>query len=507
MRNLALFSAYNKEGIASLARALAQKGMEIVATGKTRTLLQEEGLKVTDISELTQEPERFGGRLKTLHHKVFGGILLRPGEDDKEWPYDFRVGAVVCNFYPFREMAKKCQTLNELIEWIDIGGPSMVRAAAKNFKHVWVFTKPEQFTRFIAAPAHDNNEQNEQEMLRLRERFALQAFEMVREFDEDIQKEFQNRYMGLNDQGKLVYGENPQQESDFLPNLSAGVKFFGNLSFNNIRDAEAALRFVLPFKGPAASVVKHQTLCGAATGLPGASTDTIFDWAWEGDTVSRFGSVIAMNFVPSAAVTEILSKKFIEVLVVPRSPEAEEWALAFRATKDRVRIVFVEKTIFGSDYRLKEQFSGVLGQLGQEADHISTEGTDSDLNKLFQVTGEWAAACSKSNAIVMAGVDEKTRCAYFAGAGQGQPNRVDALKLLAIPRGKDFATRKNIPFESLTCFSDGFIPFPDSLKELHAAGLRKLVQPGGSKADPEIIATAKELGITMTITGTRHFWH
>ncbi len=499
MRNLALFSTYNKEGIGTLARALSNMGMELVATGKTRTILQEEGLTVTDISDLTQEPERFNGRLKTLHHKVFGGILLRPGLDDSEWPFDFRIGAVVCNFYPFQEMSKKSETMDQLIEWIDIGGPSMVRAAAKNYKHVWVFTQSEQYTRFIASPPQEHSQ--------LRERFAMEAFEHVQVFDEDIATEFQNRHLKDRNQGKLVYGENPQQEAEFLPNLKAGVKFFGSLSFNNIRDAEAALRFVLPFKGPAASVVKHQTLCGASTGLMGANTDAVFDWAWEGDAVSRFGSVIAMNFIPSEKVTELLSKKFIEVLVLPRSNESENWAKAFRELKERVRIVLVEKSLFGSGHRYQEQFSGVLGHLTQGADHISTEGCETDLKKLFQVTGEWAAACSKSNAIVMAGVDESTRCSFFAGAGQGQPNRVDALKLLAIPRAKDFAHRKNVPFESLTCFSDGFIPFPDSLKELHAVGLRKLVQPGGSKADQEIIQTARELKIEMQITGTRHFWH
>lgn len=505
MRQLALFSTYHKEGIGSLARGLSDIGMEIVATGKTRDLLLNEGLKVIDISELTGEPERFGGRIKTLHHKVMGGILFRPGQDEKEWPYDFRIAAVVCNFYPFKEKAAGCNNIQELMEWVDIGGPTMVRAAAKNFKHVWVFTRPDQFTRFIASP---DRSMNAQEADRLKERFALQAFEMVEKLDEQISAEFQWRHTAhQGGDGKLVYGENPQQAASFLPNIRSGVRFFGKPSFNNLRDAEAALRFVIPFKGPAVSIIKHQTLCGAAAGLSQSNPDQVFEWAWEGDTVSRFGCVMAMNFVPTPAITETLRKKFIEVLVIPRSDESIQWSQQMNSEKERLRIVLVEQNLFGAQQNNEESFQGVLGRLTQEADSISGEGTGTDSAKLFDTFGEWTAACSKSNAITMCGMDQPASIAYLAGTGQGQPNRVDALKLLAIPRALDFAKRRQVSFESLSCFSDGFIPFPDSLRELHAAGLRRLIQPGGSKADPEIIQTAKELGLEMRMTGTRRFWH
>lgn len=504
MRQLALFSTYHKEGIGSLARSLASLGMEIVATGKTRELLIGEGLKVIDISELTGEPERFGGRIKTLHHKVMGGILFRPGQDEAEWPFDFRISAVVCNFYPFKEKAEGCQNIPELMEWVDIGGPTMVRAAAKNFKHVWVFTRPDQFTRFIASPGGSISEPEDD---RMRERFALQAFEMVKVLDGQISEEFQWRHTGQNNEGKLVYGENPQQAASFLPNLNAGLKMIGKPSFNNLRDAEAALRFVIPFAGPAVSIIKHQTLCGAAAGLKSSDVNKVFEWAWEGDTVSRFGCVMAMNFVPTAEISEIVRKRFIEVLVIPRSEASLQWAKSMNAEKERLRIILVEANLFGTMPNNQESFQGVMGKLTQDSDQISGLDTDKDPRKLFDVLGEWTAACSKSNAITMCGYDEKTGCAYLAGAGQGQPNRVDALKLLAIPRAMDFAKRREVPFESLACFSDGFIPFPDSLRELHAAGLRRLVQPGGSKADPEIIKTAQELGIEMRLTGTRRFWH
>lgn len=511
MRKFALFSTFNKEGIASLAGALTKMGMELLATGKTKELLEQEGFKVTEVSELTGEPERFGGRLKTLHHKILGAILLRPGLDDSEWPFDFRISAVVCNFYPFTAKAKEIQPLPELIEWIDIGGPTMVRAAAKNYQHVWIFTHPKQFSRFIASPAHSSNPledtNSEKDFVRMRERFAMQAFEAVRQLDESIYREFQYRHVPNSSNGELVYGENPHQRAEFCPNIRAGVKTYGKLSFNNIRDAEGALKFVLPFANPAVSIVKHQTLCGAASGLANAPLEKVFEWAWEGDTVSRFGSVIGFNFIPPPAVDEILLKKFIEVLVLPRSPDSERWAERMRAQKEKLRIVLVEKSYFGRPASHQEVFGGLMGELLQESDPLDTTGSDKSPEVLLEKFGVWAAACSKSNAMVLAGFDETHRCAYMAGAGQGQPNRIDALKLLAIPRAREFAQRREISFEKLACFSDAFLPFADNIEALAQAGLRKIFQPGGSKNDGEVQASAQRLGVDMTLTGQRHFWH
>jgi phosphoribosylaminoimidazolecarboxamide formyltransferase/IMP cyclohydrolase len=499
MREIAIFSTWNKEGTGTLARALMGFGMEIVATGKTRTHLESEGVKVSDISDLTHEPERFNGRLKTLHHLVLGGILFRPGHDESEWPYDFRVGAVVCNFYPFLEKADDIDNLDALAEWVDIGGPTMVRAAAKNYKHVWVFTRPEQYTRFIVTP--------EEQRERLHERLALEAFEEVSKLDEAIVFHFQSRQPWAGG-GKLHYGENPHQKASFLPNRRAGVRVLGNVSYNNVRDAEAAFRFVSPFAGPAVAVIKHQTLCGAAVGLKSANADRVFDWAWEGDPISRYGGILGLNFVPSPAITEILKKKFLEVLVLPRTDESEKWAHKLHEEKPRLRIFLLDASAFeGNALPVTEIHQGALGRLTQDADTIDVGESDVHPGQLEMNFGQWAAACSKSNAMVLTGWSDSDGVSYMAGAGQGQPNRVDALKLLALPRARDFAERRGVKLEEMVCFSDAFLPFDDCLKILKDAGVNRIVQPGGSKSDEQIADTASKLGMEMKISERRHFWH
>ncbi len=519
MRTIALFSAWDKEGLGTIARALVSQGMECVATGNTRSQLEAEGLKVTDISELTGEPERFNGRIKTLHHRVFGGILFRPDQDEEEWPEGFRVGAVVCNFYPFLEKVDNIQNLEEMVEWVDIGGPSMVRAAAKNHKHVWVFTRKEQYARFVASPdLHDPAG-----ALRLRERFALEAFELVAELDDAIARRFRWKLMGSHQGGGgLTYGENPHQPAHFTSAAKAGVYFVGNLSFNNIRDAEAAFRFVSAFKNPAVSVIKHQTLCGAAAGTAISTPSQVFKWAWEGDTVSRFGGIIGMNFLPGAEIQEILRSKFLEVIVMPRTAGSERMAADLHALKPKLRFVLVEPSVFEaslysySDARPanvrpagEEVFHGFLGKLVQKPDGMEF---DPELDgksdaRHFHRFGQWAAACSKSNAMVLAGHDAATGVSYLAGTGQGQPNRLDALARLALPRAQEFSGRMNVPLSNMTCFSDAFLSHLDSINVLREAGVKRLVQPGGSKADADVAAEAAKAGIEMVLTGRRHFWH
>lgn len=510
MREIALFSAWNKEGLGTIARALEAQGYECVATGNTRTALEAEGVKVKDITELTGEPERFGGRVKTLHHKVFGGILFRPNRDEKEWDEGFRVGAVVCNFYPFVEKASQVNGIEELMEWVDIGGPSMVRAAAKNHKHVWVFTRTDQYARYIAAP---EGPRDQDAALRLRERFALQAFEGVAELDAAIAKHFRWKLMGATQGGgTLTYGENPHQTATFTSNPVGGVKFVGPMSFNNIRDAEAAFRFAAAFKAPAVSVVKHQTLCGAAAGTALSAPSQVFRWAWEGDPVSRFGGIVGFNFLPGAEIQDVLRNKFLEVIVMPRSPGSERMAQDLHALKPKLRFALVDPVLYQqhlSGKPTEEIFQGWLGTLTQGSDAIPYDGERGGNVEAqhFDRFGQWAAACSKSNAIALAGFDAKSGVAYLAGVGQGQPNRLDALKSLALPRAMDFCSRMSVTAGELTCFSDAFLSHTDGLNPLFESGVRRLVQPGGSKADAEVTAEAARLGIEMKMTGVRHFWH
>ncbi len=499
MRQLALISVWNKEGVGSIARALEAKGFELLATGKTRSLLESEGFKVIDVSDLTGEPERFGGRLKTLHHKVLGALLFRPGQDESEWPYDFRIGAVVCNFYPFLQEAEKAETVDAMMEWIDIGGPTMVRSAAKNFKHVWVFTRPEQYTRYIASIETD---------VALRERFALEAFESVSELDEAIVYHFQTR-QPWDGGGRLTYGENPHQKSEFLPNRRLGPKFYKAFSFNNIRDAEAVIKFLRPFSGlNAACVVKHQTLCGAAVGIKSSDSAQVFEEAWEGDPTSRFGGVVGLNFTPSSEVVSTFEKKFIEVLVLPRNDQTEALAESLSKKKDKLKILLVSDNALKPDAKRRELVRGQLGELMQDSDSLTLEtNADRDLQKLLKSFGEWCAACSKSNAIALvAGIDSKN-LVTLAGAGQGQPNRIDSLERLALPRAIDFCARRSVSVNQLVCVSDAFLPFDDCIKSLAQAGVKRLIQPGGSKADEKVAATANQLGVSMELTGRRHFWH
>lgn len=496
MRRLALLSTWYKDGVESLARAFLQEGLELVATGNTKKMLQEANLPVMDISDLTGEPERFGGRVKTLHHKVLGAILFRPGVDDAEWPFDYRFEAVVCNFYPFKEKSIDCEDLEETIEWVDIGGPTMVRAAAKNFAHVYVFTNPGQYTRYIASLRSERTQ--------LRKRLAYEAFELVADLDEEIRFEL-SRYQFRDSSLQMKYGENPHQVAEFTPNNQVGLKCFGEIGFNNVRDAEAAFRFVKNFRHPAVAVIKHQTLCGAAASKGEAQCDEVFHLAWEGDTVSRFGGVLGFNFTPTQRISELLEKRFVELIVAPKNEESLRWADAFHAKKPRTRILLLDPKFFGEKSAPHQEiFKGALGCLRQMSDHIVIPA-DLNENDFLKIFGQWASACSKSNAIVLCGA--RNHVAFVAGAGQGQPNRVEALEKLAIPRAQDFCRRMEYDFSELLCVSDAFLPFPDVVQILANSGVKRLLQPGGSKADAEVESEAHRLGVHMELTGVRHFWH
>lgn len=499
----ALISVSNKEGLSSIARVFIDKGLHLLATGNTFKALQAEGFEVTEVSAFTGEPERFGGRVKTLHHKVLGSILFRPGQDESEWPFDCRIGAVVCNFYPIEEKGPVQKNLPALMEWVDIGGPTMVRAAAKNHEHVWILTDPSQYARFVSQIESDADS--------LRKRFALEAFELMLSTDEEVLRHFERIHLPSMGAGELRYGENPHQAAHFLPSFRKGLKVYGEFSYNNWRDAEAAFRFVRPFLRSAACVIKHQTICGACVaGLHYAeSDDDIFNWAWEGDDKSRFGGVIAMNFEPSEKITrDIFEKKFIEMVILPRTESSEKWAQFIAAKKPKLKILLVESHHWNADHTDTEVMQGALGRCVQKADApVWPFGDELSNEGYFLEASQWMAACSKSNAMVLVGIEDEAKWLVLAGAGQGQPNRVDALERLAIPRARDFCDRTKFPWAQLICVSDGFLPFPDSVEILAKAEVLKLVQPGGSKSDQAVHARAFELGVDMVITGTRHFWH
>lgn len=503
LKTYALISVFNKEGLTSIARVLNDKGFSLLATGNTYKSLVSEGFEVTEVSSFTDEPERFDGRVKTLHHKILGSILFRPGVDDSEWPYDFRIGAVVCNFYPIETKGAEQNNLSDLMEWVDIGGPTMVRAAAKNHEHVWVLTNPNQYARFTSH--HDVGDEA------LRKRFALEAFDLILNTDKEVLRHYERIHLPSMGAGDLRYGENPHQSAHFTPAFRKGLKVYGDFSFNNWRDAEAAFRFVRPFLTSAACVVKHQTICGACVqGLSAQSdSDEIFNLAWEGDDKSRYGGVIGLNFLPSEKIcTEILEKKFIEMLVLPRTDESEKWAEILFSKKPKLKILLIEQSQWKADHQDTETFSGVLGSCVQKTDSPNW-GAEQELTneEYFLESSQWMAACSKSNAMVLVALEDDARWIALAGAGQGQPNRIDALEKLALPRAKEFCERMKFPWEQLICVSDGFLPFTDTVEILAKAEVKRLVQPGGSKADQDVALKAHQLGVDMVITGKRHFWH
>jgi phosphoribosylaminoimidazolecarboxamide formyltransferase/IMP cyclohydrolase len=510
MKLWALFSLTDKTDCEKLASCFLKEGIGILASGGTKKYLEEKGLPVTDISDFTGEPERFGGRVKTLHHKVYASLLLRPNDpvDLAQWPEATRIVAVACNFYPFEEKGPASKDFDELVEWVDIGGPTMVRAAAKNCKHVWVFTDSTQYLAFLAATA------SERQSPTFRQKLALEAFTLVRHLDEAIVSEWGTRLEKESVGGAwtsapaLEYGENPHQKARFEVGSTA-VEFSGRVSYNNVRDSEAAWRFVNEFDPsahPAVAVVKHQTLCGASVGANLSEAAQVFKWAWEGDPVSRFGGILGFNTLPDPATTEALLKPFIEVLVLPLSKDTKAWAEAYRSKKERVLTVLVD----AKSSQRQEMWSGTLGSLRQASDHVLESGAPLKLapgEEFWMRVSEWMGACSKSNGLAITACD-RSGSVVLLGAGQGQPNRVEAFSKLAMPRAVAFVERfKEFQIENALLCSDAFLPFLDLVEAMHAAGLRRLVQPGGSKNDIKVLDRARELGVKVEITGRRHFWH
>jgi phosphoribosylaminoimidazolecarboxamide formyltransferase / IMP cyclohydrolase len=499
MRQIAIFSLTDKKDCEVVARRFLSDGLEIRATGGTFKYLKEKNIECRELSELSREPEIFGGRVKSLHHKILASVLFRPGIDDSQWTEDFRTAAVVCNFYPFSTKGQESKSLREMIEWIDVGGPTMVRAAAKNHEFVWILSDPSQYRFFLEKKGDD---------AAVRERLGFEAFRKVQELDQEIVETWMTKFrpaVEAQTWPKLQYGENPHQSALYLKKLDgAQVEFLGGFSFNNVRDAEGALRFVGAFdsQNPAVAVVKHQTLCGAAVGLPKSKIDEIFNWAWEGDPVSRYGGILGFNFVPGPAATEILQKSYVEILILPKTAEARSWAEEYRRKKEKVGIVLVDMASLPT----KERYDGALGSLTQDRDPAHSRRILADSDSLLMGFGQWTAACSKSNAVTLVSI--QNGLAVLVGAGQGQPNRVDSLEALAVPRARRFSKlHPEWKAENWVCFSDAFIPFPDFIEKLGSAGIQKLVQPGGSIRDKEIAEAAERSGIEMKMTGTRHFWH
>ena len=511
----ALISVSDKTGILELASGLVSLEVELLSTGGTAKLLREKGLKVRDVSDLTGFPEMLDGRVKTLHPKVHGGLLaIRSNPQHqaqvKEHGIEF-IDMVVVNLYPFEKTAMKPGvTLEELIENIDIGGPSMLRSAAKNFEDVTVLVDAADYPGVLEELQRNGGSVSRE----TRARLARKAFATTAAYDSAISTTLQKMANGefpetlhLNYRKvmDLRYGENPHQKAALYRNptaagrgLAAAPQLQGKeLSYNNLVDLEAAWRLVQEFEEPTTVIIKHTNPCGVATG---ATLVESYQRALEVDPVSAFGSVIAFNRAVNGPTAEELSKLFVEAVV---APGFEAPALERLAGKKNLRLLDMSATA-GDDFGLQLKAVGG-GLLVQTPDSLPaqphlwkcvTERQPSPEEMEAMIFAWRVVKHVKSNAIVYA------RAGVLVGVGAGQMSRVDSVKL-----GATKARDLKHALEGTVLASDAFFPFPDGVEEAARAGVTAIVQPGGSVRDNEVIAAANQHGMAMVLTGVRHFSH
>ena len=511
----ALISVSDKSGVVELAAGLASLNVELLSTGGTAKILREHNLKVRDVSELTGFPEMLDGRVKTLHPKVHGGLLAirsNPQHQAQTAQHGIEfIDLVVVNLYPFEKTAQKPGvTLEELIENIDIGGPSMLRSAAKNFEDVTVLVDAADYVGVL-----EELQRNQGSIGReTRWRLARKAFAATAAYDSAISNTLQkmangdfpeNLHLHYRKVMDLRYGENPHQKAALYRSpattgrgLAAAPKLQGKeLSYNNLMDLEAAWRLAQEFDEPATVIIKHMNPCGAATGRTLMES---YQRALEVDPVSAFGSVIAFSRAVDGPTAGELSKLFVEAVV---APGFEAPALERLAGKKNLRLLDMSATA-GDDFGLQLKAVGG-GLLVQTPDSLPaqpqqwkcvTERQPSLEEMQAMIFGWRVVKHVKSNAIVLA------LPGILVGVGAGQMSRVDSVRL-AVAKARELKHAT----EGTVLASDAFFPFPDGVEEAARAGVTAVVQPGGSVRDNEVIAAANQRRLVMVLTGVRHFWH
>jgi len=518
----ALISVFDKTGIVEFAKRLAALRIEILSTGGTAKLLREAGVAARDVSEFTGWPEMLGGRVKTLHPKVHGGLLFRRNhsEDKKQAAEQgiVPIDLVVVNLYPFEATAAKAGlTAEELIENIDIGGPAMLRSAAKNFESVTIVTDPRDYDR-VAAELENARETS----LITRLELARKAYSTTSRYDGMITMELERlsaaagrvelgkkpllperMHLALRRQRELRYGENPHQAAALYATagrapegLAAAKQFQGKeLSYNNFADLEAARSLAGEFRRPAAIIIKHNNPCGAA------EQETLLDAylkAYACDPVSAFGGVLAFNRSVDAATASEVAKLFVECIVAPGFAEK---AKEIFGAKKNLRLLELPAGGLEPDreLQLKRILGGMLVQqpdLGELSDNELRTVTKRapTLEEMHTMRFAWKVAKHvKSNAIVFA------KDGATLGVGAGQMSRVDSVKIAVM--------KAQAPLQGSVVASDAFFPFPDGIEEAAKAGATAVIQPGGSVRDNDVIAAADRLGLAMVFTGIRHFLH
>lgn len=517
----ALLSVSDKSEIVELATFLKQHNVEIISTGGTAKTLTSAGIEITPIEKVTGNPEAFGGRMKTISFQVESALLYRRGleadeKDAKELGIQ-PIDLVVCNLYPFAQAVSQNANEDTLVENIDIGGPTMIRAAAKNYESVCTLTDPSQYKAF--------KKNFENLTYDLRRQFAISAFEMTAHYDIMIATEYNKRFtektfnaLALTKPQELRYGENPHQASTFYqianssrPGIATAKVLQGKtLSYNNMLDADAAWKsasdafHMIDGEGTkvAVSVIKHLNPCGLA--VAHNATDAL-ELAWKGDPVSAFGSIICFTSAVDEHIANWFEGKFIEILIAPTFTKEAMLVLSKRKNLRLLEMAPRPSDTVETTYRSIS--GGMLVQV--EDDYLSEEfkpvtEAQFDHSKL-KLARFGIAACKhlKSNAIALVS-QTADGSVWLTGAGMGQPNRLDSLRCLAIPR---FNEKEGVDISESVLISDAFFPFRDSIDVANEYSLKYIVQPGGSIRDDEVFAACDEFGIAMVCTGTRHFRH
>jgi phosphoribosylaminoimidazolecarboxamide formyltransferase / IMP cyclohydrolase len=527
----ALISVSDKTGVVEFARGLVNRGFQIVSTGGTAKTLAQAGLPVAQVSELTGAPEMMDGRVKTLHPYIFGGVLARRSHAGDQASLDrFNIQTIdlVCvNLYPFRETAAdRSAPFDHVVENIDIGGPSLIRAAAKNFGDVLVVVSASDYTRVLHALDQTGGPSRELRLELMRKAFAHTA-----SYDAAIASELETVSVQGDDYARagapdpmparlllpsvrlrtLRYGENPHQAAAWyvpadgtaVPQVLQGKE----LSFTNLLDVDAACRIVTEFTEPASVVIKHTNPCGAATGV---SLVDAYVRAREADPLSAFGGIVGCNREIDEATATAIASTFIEAVIAPSITDA---ALAVLATKKNLRVVIAPE-FFGADAATRavnDVRSALGGLLVQQADRVGEardpwpgDGGLEVMTKRAPTAAEWQAlrfawrVCAhvKSNTVIFTGPDRTL------AVGAGQMSRVDAVNVAVMK-----AAGANVSLAGSAAASDAFFPFRDGLDAVAKAGATAVVQPGGSVRDGEVIEAANEHGVAMVFARRRHFRH
>ncbi|WP_321287587.1 bifunctional phosphoribosylaminoimidazolecarboxamide formyltransferase/IMP cyclohydrolase [uncultured Sunxiuqinia sp.] len=520
----ALISVYHKDKLDSIVTKLDKLGVNIYSTGGTQSFIESLGTDVIPVEDLTSYPSILGGRVKTLHPKVFGGILnRRDNEGDQQQITDYEIpeiDLVIVDLYPFEETVASGASEQDIIEKIDIGGIALIRAAAKNFNDVIIVSSRDQYDDLNLLLDEKSGDSSIDD----RKAFARKAFATSSHYDSAIFNYFnegitEKSRVSLNDGQVLRYGENSHQSATFykfnnteskITLANAEVLQGKALSYNNMLDADAAWKSASDAYHAtthidtkvAVSVIKHLNPCGLAV------TDDILkslDLAWAGDPISAFGSIICFTDTVTEEVASWFGKKFVEIIIAPEfTPEA----LEIFSKKKNLRLLVTPVKAETTGEKLYRSISG--GMLVQDED----EGMDSEFKNVTKIKfddnklnlakfGITACKHLKSNAIAVV-TENSDGSFWLTGAGMGQPNRLDSMRQLTMPR---FDMKEGIKIEESVVISDAFFPFRDSIEAADEYGVKYIVEPGGSIRDDEVIEACDEFGIAMLFTGRRHFKH